>query len=41
MAILVFFEQFSGNVYSYFWPRTFSALLNVMHFVRTVLVMRA
>ena len=25
MAILVLFEQFSGKVYSYFWPLTLNA----------------
>ena len=42
MVILVLFEQFSGEVYSYFWPLTLSAPSNMMHFVSTaVSVMRA
>ena len=43
MAILVLFEQFSGKFCLYFWPLILSALPNkpMMHFVRTVLIMRA
>ena len=41
MVILALFEQFSGKVCSYFWPLTLSALSNMMHFVRTVSIMRA
>ena len=41
MAILAFFEQFLGKVCSYFWPLTLSASPNMMHFVRTVSIMRA
>ena len=41
MAILVLFEQFSGKVCSYFWSLTLSASPNMMHFVRTVSIMRA
>ena len=41
MAILALFEQFSGKVCSYFWPLILSALSNMMHFVSTVLIMRA
>ena len=40
-AVLVLFEQFSGKVSSYFWPLTLSASPNMMHFVRTVSIMRA
>ena len=41
MAILLLFEQFSGKACSYFWPLTLSASPNMMHFVRTVSIMRA
>ena len=41
MAILVLFEQFSGKVCLYFWPLTLSASPNMLHFVRTVSIMRA
>ena len=41
MVILALFEQFSGEVCSYFWPLTLSALSNMMHFVSTVSIMRA
>ena len=41
LAILALFEQFSGKVCSYFWPLTLSASPNMMHFVRTVSIMRA
>ena len=41
MIILALFEQFSGKVCSYFWPLTLSASSNMMHFVRTVSIMRA
>ena len=41
MAILELFEQFSGKVCSYIWPLILSASPNMMHFVRTVLIMRA
>ena len=41
MAILVFFEQFSGKVCSYFWALTLNASSNMVHFVSTVLIMRA
>ena len=41
MAVLVLFEQFSGKVSLYFWPLIFSALPNMMHFVRTVSSIRA
>ena len=41
MAILVLFEQFSGKVCSYFWPLNLSASPNMMHFVRTVSIIRA
>ena len=43
MAISLIFEQFSGNVCSYFWPLTLIAYVspNTMHFVRAVSIMRA
>ena len=41
MAILVPFEQFSSKVCSYFWPLILSASPNMIHFVRTVSIMRA
>ena len=41
MAILVFFEQFSGEACLYFRPLTLSASPNMMHFVRTVSIMCA
>ena len=41
MVILTLSEQFSGKVCSYFWPLTLSASSNMMHFVSTVLIMRA
>ena len=41
LAILALFEQFSGKVCSYFWPQTLSASLNMMHFARTVSIIRA
>ena len=40
MAILVLFEQSLGKVCSYFWPLALSASPNMMHFVRTVSIMR-
>ena len=40
MAILALFEQFSGKVCSYTWPLTLSASPNMVHFVRTVSIMR-
>ena len=41
IVILALFKQFSGKVCSYFWPLTLSASSNIMHFVSTVLIMRA
>ena len=41
MAILVFYEQCSGKFYLYFWPLILSVSPNMMHFVRTVTIMRA
>ena len=41
MAILVVFEQFSGKFCLYFWLLILSASPNMMHFVRTVSIMRA
>ena len=41
MAILLLFEQFLGKVCSYVWAVTLSASPNMMHFVRTVSIMRA
>ena len=41
MVILALFKQFSGKVCSYFWLLILSALSNMMHFVSTVLIMRA
>ena len=41
MAVLVLFEQFSRKVSSYFWPLSLSASPNMMHFVRTISIMRA
>ena len=41
MAISVLFQQFSGNVCSYFWPLILIASPNVVHFVRTVSIVRA
>ena len=41
MVILALFEQFSDKVCSYFWPLTLSASSDMMHFVRTVSIMRA
>ena len=41
MVISALFEQLSGKVSSYFWLLTLSALSNMMHFVSTVLIMRA
>ena len=35
------FEQFSGNFCLCFWPLILSASPNMMHFVRTVSIMRA
>ena len=40
-AILVLFEQFSGKFCFYIWPLILSALPNMVHFVRTFLIMRA
>ena len=39
MAILVLFEQFSGEVSSYSWSLTLSASPNMIHFVRTVSIL--
>ena len=41
MAILVLFELFSGKYCLYFWPLILSASPNILHFVRTVSIMRA
>ena len=41
MVILALFEQFSGEVCSYFWPPTLSASSNMTHFVSTISIMRA
>ena len=41
MAVLVLFEQISGEVSSHFWPLILIASPNLMHFVRTVSSMRA
>ena len=41
MAILVLFEQFSGNFCLYLWPLILSASPNMMHFVHTVSIMHA
>ena len=41
MAILVFFELFSGKICINFLTLILSASPNVMHFVRTFLIMRA
>ena len=41
MVILALFEQFLGKACSYFWPLTLSASSNMIHFVRTVSIMRA
>ena len=41
IAVLVLFEQFSGKLSSYFWSLTLNASPNMMHFVRTVGIMRA
>ena len=41
MAILVLFESFSGKLCLNFLTLILSALLNMMHFVRTFLIMRA
>ena len=41
MAILVLFEQFSRKLCLYFLTLILSASLNMIHFVRTFLVMRA
>ena len=40
MTILVLFEQFSGKICLYFWPLILSVSPNIMHFVRTVSIMR-
>ena len=41
MAIFVLFEQFSGKFCLCFWPLILSAPPNMMHFVRTVSIVRA
>ena len=41
MAILVLFEQFSAKFCSNFLTLLLSASPNMMHFVRTFLIMRA
>ena len=41
MAVLVLFEHISRKVSLYFWPLTFSASPNMMHYIRTVSSMRA
>ena len=41
MAVFVLFEQFSGKVSLCFWPLTLNASPNMMHFVRTISIMRA
>ena len=41
MAILVLFEKFSGKLCLNFWTLTLIASPNMIHFVRTFLIMHA
>ena len=41
MAILVLFKQFSDKFCLCFWPIILSVSPNMMHFVRSVSIMRA